>query len=96
LKEQSQKYKSLEDELAFTKEALLEVKLREKALAEEKKKALSIYLEDKMHLEEEICKLAAKCQSNEQFISQLEDDSLKAKNCNIRLENKMRKMSISF
>ena len=45
MKDQLQKCSALEEELAFTKEALLESKLKEQSLSVEKKRAMELFLQ---------------------------------------------------
>ena len=45
MKDQMLKSSSLDEELTFSKDALVELKMREKSMGEEKKKAMELFLQ---------------------------------------------------
>ena len=55
-----------------------------------------MFVEEKMELEAEISRMKAKAHSDAEFISQLEADAAKAHEKTIKVENKLRKMAISY
>lgn len=57
---------------------------------------MELHSEEKIQLQEEIVKLKVKIKSDEDFINELKDQSFKSKEAAIKIENTMRKMSISF
>lgn len=57
---------------------------------------MELFLNEKIEMEEEMAKLKAKTASDNHFITHLEEESVKSKSSNMKLENKMRKMSISY
>lgn len=74
----------------------METKMKEKALNNEQKKTMELFLQEKLEMEEELSKLRAKSVSDEHFMCHLEEQASRSKEQNIRLENHLRKLSISF
>ena len=54
------------------------------------------FIQEKLELDEELARLRAKASSDEQFMTHLEEQATRSKEQNIRLENHMRKLSMSF
>lgn len=96
MKDQLCKYNDIEKDLSFTKAVLCQTKIKESSLLVQKQKLMELHSEEKIQLQEEIVKLKVKIKSDEDFINELKDQSFKSKEAAIKIENTMRKMSISY
>lgn len=58
----------MKEEVKYLKQSLIDLKSKNEDLEEERKKLIEISIEDKMALEEQISKLQAKKQSDDQYL----------------------------